>query len=321
MKKWRQREPALPYDENDTITKKLACIYGISDIDEFLNPSVRNIHHYSLLKNLEEVVNLILLHISKDHEIIIFADIDHDGALSGAIMYRYLRYLSAKVRIIHKQRRDGHGLNTAEDVIDPNTRLLVAIDSSTNDVDSCERIRANGTNIIIIDHHKWEGKDNTHALIVNPQMPDCDYPNHELSGGMVAYKVCQALDDYTGGDYAEEMVDMAGLSLLADSMSALEPENRYYIDLALKNVKNLGLKTLLNELKVDTNTMDSNKFVYSVSPCVSAITRKNEFEKAIGLYISDDPIECLEIAKELINANKERKIKQKQSYQTNTTSN
>lgn len=314
MKKWRQREPAIPYDEKDPILKKLACMYGIDNIGEFLNPPVDHVHHYSLLKNIEEAVNLILSHISKNHEIVIFCDIDHDGALSGAITYRYLKYLHPKVKIVHKQRRDGHGLNTAEDVIDSHTNLLIAIDSSTNDVDACEKISENRTDIIIIDHHEWEGKDNPHALIVNPQMPDCKYPNKNLSGGMVAFKVCQALDDYLNLDYAEDMIDMAGLSLLADSMLALEPENRYFIDQALKRIKNIGLTILLNELKVKVNEIDSTRFVYGVSPCVSAITRMNEFEKAIGLYISDDPKECLQIAKELVSANKERKRIQKESY-------
>lgn len=314
MKKWKLREPVIEYSRDDPVIKKLACVYGVKDVKEFLNPSKKNTHHYSLMKNIDEVVNMILNHANKGHEIVIFADIDADGAFSGAIMYRYLKSLHDKVKIVHKQRDDGHGLNNAEDVIEENTKLLIAIDSSTNDVEACQRIKENGTDIIIIDHHTWEGKDNPYALIVNPQMPDCDYPNKSLSGGMVTFKVCQAFDDYLDKDMAEDMIDLAGLSLLADAMSANEMENRYYISMALKSIKNIGLTTLLNELKIDIKKIDSTKFVYGVSPCVSAITRKNEFEKAIGLYISDDPVECLKLAKDLIKANKERKEVQRDSF-------
>lgn len=313
MGEWKQKTPQIQYLYNDNLLGKLAKINGVNDIDSFLIPSVNDTHDFSKLKNIEQAVDLIKKHLLSKAKIVIFYDADQDGCESGAVLYRYLKNFTDNLELIHVQRHDGHGLHLVEDKIPHDTNLLIVVDSSTNEIDACQRVSSKGIPILIIDHHEWEGVDNLCATIVNPKMPDCDYPNKEASGTLVTWKVCCALDEYFSTDYATDLIDLAGFSLLADAMCTRESENRYYIKCALDNVRNLGLKILIEELKIDLATFDSTDFLYKVSPCITAVTRLGKLETALDLLLSDDVKECKKFAKELIKANERRKEIQKES--------
>jgi Single-stranded DNA-specific exonuclease len=315
LKQWKQREPAIPYNEKDTIIEKLAKINGITDLKRFLNPSVEDTHHYSLLNNVEDAVNLIVKHMKLRSKIVIFGDPDYDGAATTGLLARYLWKFTDNVHIIHMQRSDGHSLRLVENFIPDDTNLLIIVDSSTNDIEACQRVSEKGIPILIIDHHEFEGEENPYALIVNPRMPDCIYPNKNMSGALTTLKVLMGVDDMMDTNYHEELIDLAGFSLLADAMSALEPENRYYVNYALDNVTNLGMKVLLDKLGVNPKKLNSTTFLYSISPCVTAITRMDKLELAIQLFISDDILECAEIADQMIKANESRKKMQRDAIE------
>jgi Single-stranded DNA-specific exonuclease len=312
LKQWKQREPAIPYSDNDSTVEKLAKINGITDLKRFLSPSIKDTHHYSLLPNIDDAVNEIHRHLVLGNKIVIYVDVDADGVFSTSIAYRYLKRFSDNIHYFHVQRDDGHGIHVAEHLVPEDTDLLLIVDSSTNDHEACERIKNKGISIVILDHHDFEGTENPHAIIVNPRLPNSKYPNIEASGALVTWKVMSALDDLMDANCSEELMDMAGLSILSDSMSALDPENRYYIKHALENVDNLGLKILLERLKINPKKFNSIDFQFAVSPCITAITRKNEIEIALELFMSDDPIECDQLVTRLVEANEIRKNKQRE---------
>ncbi|OME55545.1 hypothetical protein BSK59_13800 [Paenibacillus odorifer] len=315
MREWKQRIPKLSYSEFNSVTEKLAAINGIKDIDKFLNPSVRDTYDYRLLFNWETSVHLIVKYLESRKKIVIFLDADFDGVADGAVLYRHLSKYSDNIHIVHVQRSVGHGLRIATEIIPEDTDLLIIVDSSTNDVDACKMICEKDIPIIIIDHHDWEGVNNPFATIVNPKMPECKYPNKEASGTLVTWKICKAIDDHYGKNFAEDLKDLAGFSLLSDAMSVLEQENRYFIKYALENVTNTGIKVLIEELKIDLKRFDSTDFSFKVSPCITAITRFDKLEVALRLLLSDDKKECQQLSKELIGANEKRKIIQKNSVE------
>jgi single-stranded-DNA-specific exonuclease len=186
------------------------------------------------------------------------------------------------------------------------TQLLIIVDSSSSDEMQCKEIMERGIDIIILDHHDLE-RDNPHPILVNPKQQGCEYPNKEASGSLITWKVCEALDEYLSTSYADELIDLAGFSILSDSMSVFNLENRYFINEALKKVRNTGLKILFEECGKKTNNIIASDFSYSISPCLTAATRMDKLEIALELLNSDDLLKCKKLSEQLVELNEERK--------------
>jgi single-stranded-DNA-specific exonuclease len=311
-KKWRQKKPKLPYDENDSIVAKLAAINGIDDIPRFTNPSHEELHDPYLLKNIKQAASRIMKAIDDDEKIAIHADIDADGCTATAVMYRFLKNYTDDVSFFHSQRSVGHGIHNSINDIPEGTTLLLILDSSSNQEETCRQIVERGIDVIIIDHHEIEN-ENKYCILVNPQQEGCEYPNKNASGVLVTWKVCHLIEDTLGGFFVDDLIDLVGLGLYSDQMSILEFENRYIVKKTIENVKNLGIKIILRMLGKDLNKLTANDFGYAVMPFVNAATRMDRIELVLELLTSDD-VEVVDArAKEIKKLNEQRKKKQKQS--------
>lgn len=86
-----------------------------------------------------------------------------------------------------------HGINIS--LIPENTTLVIAPDSSSNEFDIHKKLKEQGIDVIVLDHHQAE-RFSDHACVVNNQL--CDYPTKSLSGVGIVYKFCQYLDAVLG---------------------------------------------------------------------------------------------------------------------------
>ncbi|GFN32433.1 single-stranded-DNA-specific exonuclease RecJ [Paenibacillus xylaniclasticus] len=309
---WKKKKPKIGYNETFSVIDKLAAINGIEEVFEFMYPSEDSLHNPYLLKNIEEAKNRIIQAIEQKQNISIYADVDTDGVSSTAIIYRYLLNFTDKVSYFHSQRSDGHGIKYGIDNIPEETKLLIIVDSSSNDREECKLITRRGIDIIILDHHTITQK-NEYCILVNPQQKDCNYPNKNTSGSLIAYKVCQVLDDYFHENYSDNLVDLAAFGLYSDLMSMLEYENRFLINHFLNNVHNEGLRAILKVIKKENVRLTSTDIGYSITPFINAATRMDKIELPLKLLTTDDPVEALDIAKEMADLNEERKRIQKES--------
>ena len=73
---WKQREPIEEYFIFDDILEKLRCIYGVSDINEWLKPTEKSIHSPFLLNNIKDVALKIINAIEENKNICISYDVD-----------------------------------------------------------------------------------------------------------------------------------------------------------------------------------------------------------------------------------------------------
>lgn len=289
---------------------KLAKINGIEDVDRFLYPDRNEMHSPWLLKNMAEAVNKIDEAITNGKMITIYLDVDADGVNSGAVMYRYLKNFTDNVQYFHAQRSQGHGLKPVIDKIPENTELLIIVDSSSNDTKYCKQIVEDmNIDIVIIDHHEIE-EDNPYCILVNPQQKDCQYPNKEISGAGVTWKVCCALDRHYNEDFASELIDLATVGIIGDMMSMKELENRAIISQGLIRVKNKGIYTILSKKGKNLTDLTAKDIAYDVVPLLNAAARMDRIELAVQMLISDDPNEVLQLHKEISSLNAKRKSTQ-----------
>lgn len=317
---WIKREPVIAPNKKDSLLKQLADIRGIVNINDWLNPSEKFWLNPYNLENIDQACERIVKAIYNNQKITIMADVDADGIFSCAIMYNYIKPLlenEENLSYIHAQRSSGHGLETVmeddaeEDTgiiipIPQETELLIIVDSSSNSVEECKKIKEEyNLDIVIIDHHEID-QENPHALIVNCQMGN--YKNKSLSGSAMALKVCTVLDDYLGIEEADNYFDLASIGIVSDLMDVDSFENRYIINKGLRQLKNQGLLALLTKNKVNLYYgLSVSDISYKVTPIVNACTRYDKIELALELFTCEDEDREKELAKQMIKINDMRK--------------
>lgn len=225
-----------------------------------------------------------------------------DGISSIIIMVRYLKQFSTNVIYSYHQRSEGHGISNQ--IVPEDTDVLIICDSSTNNVEGCKKYFDMGMSVLVLDHHP-KTKDNPYAIIVNPKLDK--YPNKELSGAGVIFKVIQILDNLMNTNYHKHYIDLCACGMYADVMSMRIPENRYLVYHGLKNIKNPGIKAILKKKNVFINNVNSQTIGFTIGPLINGIARLNKIEMVIELLLEDDEKKCLDIVKECIKLNDEKK--------------
>ncbi|PYE51480.1 single-stranded-DNA-specific exonuclease RecJ [Paenibacillus barcinonensis] len=273
------------------------------------------VHSPYLLKNIDKLVERIVRAIKNGEKIVIFADVDFDGISSAVILYKILLRFTDNVQIKYVERSQGHGSKFVIEQIEDDTDLYIAVDSSSNDIEPLKFLVDKGIDCLVIDHHSID-IENPHCILVNPQQEDCKYPNKNASGGLLVYKVCQVLDDYMDTRHALELSDLPGFTLMADMMSMMEMENRYFAKVSLKGLRHEGLKLLFEAMNSDLKNLTSTDFLYGASPAVTAATRADNIKLAIDFLMCDKATpETKGYVKELIKLNEHRKVVQAEALE------
>ena len=215
----------LESDIFDTIMQQR----GIEDVEHFLNPTEKDMLPLKNLVNIRKAYDTLMHHIDNKTNILLLADTDTDGITSGVIMTRYLRSMGVECTTLINEGK-AHGL-LGQDLDRFNgADLLIIVDSLDASVEHYAKLKEQGVDIIVLDHHA-----------VNPDVPyddyitlvtsQIDYDNPALSGAGVTWKFCKYIDEQELTDYADELVDLCACGILADvsDVSEVSMENRYII--------------------------------------------------------------------------------------------
>ena len=111
-----------------------------------------------------------------------------------------------------------------------------------------------------------------------------------------------------GASYAERL-DLPALGTLADMMPLVD-ENRIIVRQGLRALatsRNPGLRELLSRLGLAGRHLSSSDVAWQISPVINASGRMGEPDKAVRLFLSDDPAECARLADDIIRLNTDRK--------------
>lgn len=312
MSKWVKREPKKKPSKYDSPLEKIAKIRGIEDVERFLYPTQDELHDPYLLKNIEDASNRIIKAISKNEKIAISMDCDTDGITSGVILYRYLKNYTDNIYYIYNERGEGHGITNQMKYIQYDTDLLIIVDSSSNEVEACKKIYEEmGIDIVILDHHSIEVV-NPYVILVNPQQEDCQYVNKDISGAGLVFKLICVMEDTLGQIDPFEYIDLVAVGLYADVMRVDVLENRFMILHGLRNIRNTGLRKILQDANVNTEKINCTTIGFTIAPLINSVARLDRIKLAIDLLLEDDEVECFKILQEMKRINEERKERQKE---------
>lgn len=267
---------------------------GIEDINHFLNPNEDDLLPLNNLLHIDDARKIIENGIDKNKRFGVFFDVDTDGVTSGTIMYRYLsNYTENLCSYINSGKM--HGL-IGQDIEKFFTcDILIIVDSLDKDISQYEKLKNQGIEIVILDHHAINPDIpyDEYATLVSSQR---EYDNKALSGSGVVWKFCKYLDEYFMEDYADEYVDLAACGILADvcDISEQNYENRYIVHKGLQNLKNPALKKILGSYE-----FNSKAVLFSIAPLINACCRVYKNEIVMQLFLSDENKEILRLKKEL----------------------
>lgn len=222
-------------------------------------------------------------------------------------MYNNLKRFTDNVCYFHAQRSEGHSIDISEKDVPDGTELLIIIDSSTNSTESCKRISEKGIKIVVLDHHEQD-EINDYCVLVNPQQSGCSYPNKHISGAVVAWKMCQVLDDYYNTNYSDDYYDVMAIGLQGDVMNMFtEYENRYIVHRGINNIKNIGITALLKEAKKNCDKINSTEIGFFISPSINAACRMDKIEVVLDLLVETNEKKASMLAIRVLELNEERK--------------
>lgn len=236
---------------------------------------------------MEEGAKMLANCIRNNKPLFLQVDSDCDGFTSAAVFLNYLNRLfpsfvqnNVKYRL-HEGKQ--HGL--IPDTIPSETGLVVAPDSSSNDYEVHEFLHETlGIDVLVLDHHEAD-RLSPHACVINNQL--CDYPTKSLSGVGVVYKFCSYLDELMNVDYADDLLDLTALGIIADMMDMRDLETRHIITRGIENINNPFFKTMVEKNAYSLgDTITPTGVAFYVAPYVNATIRMGTHEEKVLLFES-----------------------------------
>ncbi len=267
------------------------------DVYGFFNYSLNRLHDPFLLKDMQKAVDRLKEAIKKEEKIMIFGDYDVDGTSATALLHDFFQKIGANIHYrLPGRDKDGYGLKDyfIRDFKKEAVDVLITVDCGTTSVKEIDLANQLGITVIITDHHDAPATLPTPYALINPKQPACDYPNKELSGSAVAYKLVCALAPYffdaeTTQTYLYQQMGIAVLGLVADCM-ALTGENRVLTNNGLKSLNeghHAGIRALLEEAGASKQLITSQTIGFVIGPRINAAGRLDSAEHALQLLLGN----------------------------------
>ena len=310
----------------DEIIAKLLLIRKIrrDEIKDFLNPSIKNV-----LPNPENILDMekstlrTIKSINQNDVVGIFGDYDVDGASSTALMGRYLKDLKIKYQIyIPDREKEGFGpsIKGFKSLIDQGAKLIFTVDCGTLSFEAISYAKNNNIDVIVLDHHQAETKLPEAYSIINPNRLDDKSNLQYLCAAGVTFMFLISMNkglrnsNWFKKNFIKEpnlidYLDLVSLGTVCDVVP-LKGLNRAIVKQGLKVLKakkNLGLKTLFDICKIETNP-STYHLGYMLGPRINAGGRVGKCSHGANLLLNSDPKKAFQLANELDNFNKERKL-------------
>ncbi len=346
MEEWILKRAYLDYREIlkdfplDEITAKLISkkkFTNKKEIYNYLNSDTSLLHDPFKLKGMSEAVSLIADDIENGNKILLSLDYDVDGIISGAIAFLGLSTIGARCSYILPHRiKDGYGINERiiEYARENSVDTIITFDNGIAAFEPIKLAKNYGIKVIVTDHHDipFTYDENQEKilnyvdadLIINPKQHDCEYPFKGICGGVIAYKLIEAI--YTKlnkkSESLNEFIALAAIATICDVME-LRDENRSIVYHGLKNlerISNPGLKELLNLYGIERK-ITSDDIGFKIGPCFNSSGRLSTASKSLDLLtLSNDEIPGIpeylkNLAKELYELNQRRKDITKHAFE------
>ena len=289
---------------------------GITDAaaaKAFLDPRAYQPASPFELPNLSAAVERLRAALRTRERICVWGDFDVDGLTSTALLLSALRGLGGDVILHIPSRAEGHGLNAAgmARVIEAGAHLVLSCDTGVTGHRAIDLAQAQGTDVIVTDHHDLPPSLPQARAVVNPKMLDATHPLHELPGVGVAYELAHALAPAEGrGWLAADCLDLVALGVVAD-VAIQTNDTRYLLQrglCALRSTPRLGLRALMETAELEPERITETHIGFVLAPRINALGRLADARAGVELMLTDDLERARTLATEIEGLNARRRL-------------
>lgn len=298
-------------------------IQDMKEIRSYLYGTLAEIPSPWKMKDMERAVQILQKKITQKKKIRIIGDYDIDGVTATCILLKGLKRLNANVDTYIPDRvKDGYGMHeqlidkALEDGID----TILTCDNGIAAAAEIEYAKKEGLTVIVTDHHDIPFRDTEDGRIwiipkadavVNPKQNDCLYPNKNICGAVVAWKLIWALYERLGIDSDEiwDLLELAAIATVGDVMD-LQGENRIIVKEGLKKLSSTsfeGLKALICVNNLEGAEITAYHVGFVIGPCINASGRLDTAARSLELLLADNMEDAMKLADDLYDLNQSRK--------------
>lgn len=298
-------------------------VIGEEAIQQYLNGTVNEIPSPWLMKDMDRTVTILGQKIQELKKIRIIGDYDIDGVTSTFILLKGLRRLGAQADTYIPDRvADGYGIHehliqkAHEDGID----TIVTCDNGIAAASEIALAKELGITVVVTDHHEIPYRETAEGreyilppadVILNPKQRDCTYPNKNICGAVVAFKLVWALYEKFGAAETEilDFLEFAAIATVGDVME-LQGENRILVKEGLRrlpNTKNIGLRELIRANGLENGRITAYHIGFVLGPCINASGRLDTAARSLSLLQAESQEEAAKLAGDLTALNQSRK--------------
>ena len=276
---------------------------GDDDLRGFLAAGAGSLHDPLRMADAAVALERVERAIDAGERIAIWGDYDADGMTAVAIWVLALRVLGTDPhRHIPSRLADGYGLSRPglEELAAKGVTLVITCDCGVVNVAEVAHARTLGVDVIITDHHLPSGQLPDAIAVVDPHRTDCAYPDADLTGAGISFKLATALVERRGLR-APDLAGIAAIGTIAD-MAPMTGESRAIVQLGLAELgttSHPGLRALLARAAEQPEHPTARDLGFGVAPRINAAGRIAEADLAIALLLADDEAEAERLAEEL----------------------
>ena len=287
-------------------------IFTEEQAEQYLNASGSQ-HDPMMMKDMAQAVARLLLALDSKEKIAIYGDYDVDGVTATALLVQVLESYGADVQGYIPNRFDeGYGLNNeALDTLKQNgVGLVVTVDCGIRSPAEALYARSIGLDLIISDHHEPKSELPEAAAVICPKQAGDSYPEKNLAGVGLAYKIAEALNQERPlpSGQLETWLDLVAVGTVADIVP-LVGENRSLVKAGLKQLRmgqRYGLLSLTGAANIPPQLLTARDIGFVIGPRLNAAGRLESALAAFDLLMADSLSESGLLAQRLDDQNKQR---------------
>jgi single-stranded-DNA-specific exonuclease len=285
---------------------------------------------------MSAAVARILAALHASEPILIYGDYDVDGTTATVLLKTTLERIALAIdpakpaavtyHVPHRIR-EGYGMQSTilAEAAATGIRLVISVDTGIRAIAEAVEARALGLDLIVTDHHLPNEAGIPDCLaVINPNQPHCPYPNKNLCGAAVAFKLAHALllaaapltpdpaafAQRTDRILLPSFLKLVAIATIADSVP-LTGENRAIAALglaALANPIQPGLRALMRLAKLPLDRAPTATEVgFRLAPRINAAGRMDIASDVVELFLTRDPTRAKALAEKLDSLNTARR--------------
>jgi single-stranded-DNA-specific exonuclease len=292
---------------------------GVDEAADFLAPTLRALMpDPATMADMAPAASRLAHAVRQSETVAVFGDYDVDGACSTAILTLFLRGFGCPViPYVPDRLAEGYGPNGPAllRLAGQGATLIVCVDCGTS-AHAALSVLGEGTDVVVLDHHKAEGPPPSVFATVNPNRLDCGSGLHHLCAAGVAFMTAVAtlrvlrLEGWLAGRAEPDLLgllDLVALATICDVMP-LTGLNRALVTQGLRVMGRRarpGLAALM-EVAQTRDLPTAMTCGFGLGPRINAGGRISEADLGLRLLLCDDPLDARLLAERLDAVNRQR---------------